>query len=375
MPEPKRAIRIGDVLKQDVHGRNEDSQTVLLLAAGQLIETETQLRQLVTAGFAVEFPRQTAPKPEPQNGKRASAQAATRLQEEFDDQVAAARKVREQVKRSTGELLRRFRAGDNPKTGELLAFSAKIVSEVTAAPYALAAIAHLTPCDEYLVDHSVNVSILMAGMAHVQGQAGYDLTVVALAGLMHDVGRQFVRPGILGRSGTLSADEFGEVKKHPGYGHEVLENTADCPAEVALVALQHHERADGSGYAQGLKADAIHPYSRLAAVADVFDARTFNRPHNSRVTAWEALSDFHLHHRSEFEEAAVHALTKLVGVFPLGTSVRLDSGEIGTVVAPNPDDGNLPVLTIHKDRHSIPLAYPYNLDLQGSPRRIVGAWG
>ena len=370
----QQLFRLGDVLERDIEGCGEDGQPILLLAAGQTIETVRQLRQLQAAGYAVDLPEARPARPDSRPAAEAAGTPAERAQHEFEAKLAAAAQIRSRATRAVGELLQRFRVGNRPKTAELLDYSAALVSEVAAAPFALAAVAHLSACSDYLVEHSVDVAVLLAGMGTLQGLPPDDLARLALAGLMHDIGLQLIPPGILKQTGPLTAEEFQTMKKHPRYGHAILQSCAGCPREVALVALQHHERMDGSGYPTGCTGEKLHPYSRLAAVAYVFDARTSDRRHAPAVSAWDALSAFHTNQRQAFDQPAVFALTKLVGVFPVGTQVKLDSGQAGVVAAPNPEDGATPIVRVNRDRHGIPLAYSYTLDLRESEDRIATAW-
>jgi HD-GYP domain-containing protein (c-di-GMP phosphodiesterase class II) len=137
------------------------------------------------------------------------------------------------------------------------------------------------------------------------------------------------------------------------------------------VALQHHERIDGSGYPNCLKGDQIAVHSKIAAVADVFDAITSHRVYHRGRTAREALMIIYASRNTEYDMDAVLALVKLVGVYPVGTRVSLDSGEQGVVVAPNLEDSTRPVVEIDADQGGRSVA-PYQLSLRGGSARIVG---
>jgi putative nucleotidyltransferase with HDIG domain len=266
----------------------------------------------------------------------------------------------------------RVRAGAAPDVEVLQGASSMLVSNVTADPQAYATLTCLRQCDEYTIEHSADVAILMVAIAHLLGIAPEERPVLALAGLMHDVGKQKIPLEILLKPGTLTPSEFAEVRRHPQYGYEILSHCDDCPEEVRIVALQHHERLDGSGYPSGLSRPDIHPYSSLAAVADTFDAITADRVYRSGRSPRSAVLELYGSRKRRLDTEAVQALIKLVGVYPVGTRVLLDSGERGVVIAPNPDDTTRPVVLVDQDSQDRLLAVPMAIELKAGTHRIVG---
>ena len=139
-----------------------------------------------------------------------------------------------------------------------------------------------------------------------------------------------------------------------------------------LVALQHHERLDGSGYPYGCDRQTIHPISRLAAVADTFDAMTANRAYRKGMPARQAILELHSSRGNQLDSESVAALIKLIGVYPVGTRVVLAGGEQGTVVAPNPLDTTRPYVLVYHDRNGRPFRQPFTVSLQYSKSSIIG---
>jgi putative nucleotidyltransferase with HDIG domain len=250
---------------------------------------------------------------------------------------------------------------------------ASLLSEVTGDASAITTLTYLHPCDDYTVEHSADVAILMVAMAGVLAVHASELPVLALAGLMHDVGKQRVPEEILSKPGLLTGEEFAEIRKHPQHGFEILAACAGCPEAVRLVALQHHERLDSSGYPGRLNRDQLHPYSRIAAVADTFDAMTANRIYRDGCSPRTALLELYRDRSRKLDLQAVEALVRLVGVYPVGTRVRLNTGEHGVVVAPNPHDTTRPVVRIDRDRLGRLLPVPFTLSLGGETRHVAGA--
>jgi HD-GYP domain-containing protein (c-di-GMP phosphodiesterase class II) len=338
-------LRIGDILTEPLYRRRiGNGPPMLLLAAGHRIESELQLRQLRDEGYAVSLPgepslsgRSTSAQvaagtaAAPAQSSRAARLALEELPSEFAERMDAAARVRHVVTAATRELIGRVRAGAPLDVDVLRQASSSLLAEVTGDASAITTLTYLHACDDYTVEHSADVAILMAAMACVLAVHASELPVLSLAGLMHDVGKQRVPGGILAKPGLLTREEFAEIRMHPQHGFEILADCAGCPEAVRLVALQHHERLDGSGYPNRLTGEQLHPYSRIAAVADTFDAMTADRVYRRGCTPRKALLELYGDHPRKLDPQAVEALIRLVGVYPVGTRVRLNSGEQGLV--------------------------------------------
>jgi putative nucleotidyltransferase with HDIG domain len=246
------------------------------MAAGQRIESAQQLRRLREAGYAVELPDEGASSP--------GTLAVTPLLRtpepgglSFRERMVEARESRQSVMLAAGTLIQRLAAGAAADFDVLRSASGQLARAVAGDPHAMATLTHLDPCDEYTRAHCVDVSILMTAIAHVMGYPEAELPTVALAGLMHDVGKQCVPDHILLKPGPLTPEEFAHVRRHPEHGVRILRETVSAPEPVVAVVLQHHERLDGSGYPFGGGRGQVHPLSLVAAVADTFDAITADR--------------------------------------------------------------------------------------------------
>jgi HD-GYP domain-containing protein (c-di-GMP phosphodiesterase class II) len=376
-------LQLGDVVSEPFYGQLRGaSQPVLLLAAGQSIDSEAQLRRLREAGYAVrlssEMPSASAASPASHTppdapvGSSLSARAVeTPLEAEFGHRVEIASRVREVVTDAVRDLARRVFKREELDLQAMLDASSALVSEVSADAHAITALTFLRRCDDYTVEHSADVAILMVAMARWLEVPEPELRILALAGLMHDVGKQQISPAILNKPTALTREEFMEIWKHPQYGYKLLSACPGCPEAVQLVALQHHERLDGSGYPGGLAGDELHPVSRIAAVADTFDAMTANRVYRKGLPSRQALLEIYGASGIRLDAPAVSALVKLVGVYPVGTRIVLNTGERGVVTAPNPENTTLPVVLLDHDRHGQRLPSPVTLALQDSGRHIV----
>jgi len=168
--------------------------------------------------------------------------------------------------------------------------------------------------DFYTATHLVNVATWMVPLAY---QLGYrdpeELAVIGQAGLLHDIGKTRIPPEIIRKAGKLTADESAQMRQHTTRGDEMVRSVAGFSELVATVALQHHERQDGSGYPNGLVGSAIHPISKICAVADSFDAMTALRPYKDRaLTVSEAMAILQSETPSKYDPQVVESWIALI---------------------------------------------------------------
>ncbi len=149
----------------------------------------------------------------------------------------------------------------------------------------------VTSYDYQTYTHSVNVYVYCVALAQRAGVAetSDQLVVLGTGALLHDIGKSLIDRRIVTKRGPLNEEEWAIIKRHPGYGVEILHETGGIPEDGYAVVSQHHERCDGSGYPEGLRAATIHPYAKVAAVADVFDAMTTRRVYRDAVGTFTAL--------------------------------------------------------------------------------------
>jgi putative nucleotidyltransferase with HDIG domain len=186
--------------------------------------------------------------------------------------------------------------------------------------------------DDYTYQHSVNVGILAGIIGRWLKMEEQRVNTLVLAGLMHDIGKAKIPPEIVNKPGKLTAPEFEIMKRHTVEGYQILHNLDGLAPEVALAALQHHERVDGSGYPLGKAAEEINDFSKIIAVADTYDAVTTDRvyqPKRPPLAVMEILDD------EMFKKMdARSCLSMLVQIRDSlqGKRVVLRNGESGTIV-------------------------------------------
>ncbi len=184
--------------------------------------------------------------------------------------------------------------------------------------------------DNYTYTHSVNVTILSLLIGTHIGTSRADLEILGVGAMMHDIGKTLIDPHILNKPSRLNHDEFEVMKEHSRKGFEILKDklSSFIPAHIAL---QHHEREDGSGYPRGISGNGIHRFSKIVAVADVFDAMTSNRIYQSARPPFEAIREIEADTDQKFDRRTVAALAKVVAPFPVGSVLLFQNGSQGVV--------------------------------------------
>ena len=161
--------------------------------------------------------------------------------------------------------------------------------------------------------HSVNVCTFALALAQFTGiDKPEDLRRLGVGALLHDVGKTRIPEPILHKKGALTPDEWKLVEKHPQWGFEIILETDLIPHESHYPILQHHERECGSGYPHGLKAGEIHPYGKIVAIADAFDAMTTQRVYRHAVDSFPALKEMH-EDRNAFDKELLDQFTRMMG--------------------------------------------------------------
>lgn len=239
-----------------------------------------------------------------------------------------------------------------------------IVDEIITNRQALVHLTDIRTYDNYTFGHSVNVCVLSTITGLQLGYSQPKLQTLALGALLHDAGKAFVPLEILNKPGRLTEDEMAVMRNHTEIGFDVLRKQIDqIPLLAAHVAFQHHEKQNGSGYPRGLDGDHIHDYAKIAAIADVYDAITADRPYRGRMSAHDAydvvvaLSDTH------FDPAILSTFLGNIAIYPIGSFIALNTGEIAVVTDVVPKLPTRPILKVITDTDCKLLAQPYELDL------------
>jgi putative nucleotidyltransferase with HDIG domain len=228
---------------------------------------------------------------------------------------------------------------------------------------ALLALTTLKNYDNYTFTHMVNVSILTMGQARGLGIDGPLLREFGLAALMHDIGKVRTPKEILNKPDKLTDAEFDVMKRHVVDGAEILRMTPDVPTLAPVVAFEHHLRIDGSGYPAPVKRASLNVGTMLCSIADVYDAMRSQRQYQQAFPTDRILAVLKRNDGQQFDQHLVRRFVQLVGIYPAGNLVRLDTGEVAVVLnvyAPDPYRPHVRVL-VARDGRRLDLPYERNL--------------
>jgi putative nucleotidyltransferase with HDIG domain len=247
-------------------------------------------------------------------------------------EIERATKICQQAKQAVVSMFEEARMGNTVDVGGAELLVEEISDSVSRNPGALISLARLKTVDDYTYMHSVAVCAMMVALAKQLGLDEAQTRSAGLAGLLHDLGKALMPMAVLNKPGKLTDAEFTIIKSHPVEGHKMLLGGVNVDPMVLDVCLHHHEKTDGSGYPRGLKADEISLFAKMGAVCDVYDAITSNRPYKLGWDPAESLRKMAEWTRGHFDPTVFQAFVKSMGIYPVGSLVRLTSGRIGVVV-------------------------------------------
>jgi len=228
---------------------------------------------------------------------------------------------------------------------------------------ALLALATLKDYDNYTFTHMVNVSILTMGQARALGIDGSLLREFGLAGLMHDIGKVKTPLEVLNKPGRLTDEEFVVMRRHVVDGAEILRATPEIPTLAPVVAFEHHLRLDGTGYPFGVKRSALNVCTMLCSIADVFDAMRSQRKYQDAQPTDRILEVLKHQDGAQFDNRLVRRFVQLVGIYPAGNLVRLNTGETAVVTKIYAPDPHRPRVKVVLDRTGARVDFPYEVNL------------
>lgn len=247
------------------------------------------------------------------------------------EEVKLAAKVVAKSKEAVTSMFQEARMGKALDAADAAPLVDEIAGSVSRNPGALISLARLKNKDEYTYMHSVAVCALMVALARQLGLGDGETRDAGLAGLLHDVGKMTIDDAVLNKPGKLTDEEFARVRSHPEEGHKMLLEGRNVSPMALDVCLHHHEKTDGSGYPHRLAGEAITLHARMGAVCDVYDAITSNRPYKAGWDPAESvrkMADW----KGHFDPRVFQAFVKSIGIYPIGSLVRLDSGRLGVVI-------------------------------------------
>lgn len=272
----------------------------------------------------------------------------------LEEESEKAQKVYGEAVNLVGCLIRDVKMGNPIDVGPVEDLANDINHSILNNANALLCLSQIREKDEYLLEHSINVGILMGIFARHLDFDRATVHQLVTGAILHDIGKIRVPYEILNKPGKLDHDEWSEMQRHVQYGQEVLLKSKGISEIAMSVCAHHHERLDGTGYPRKLKGEQISVYGRLASVVDIYDALTADRVYHQGKSPFAAikilleLADAHL------DKELVYEFIRCMSVYPVGTLVELNNGRLAVVRQANLTTPSAPIVNAFfnfKHRH------------------------
>jgi putative nucleotidyltransferase with HDIG domain len=273
--------------------------------------------------------------------------------------IQAAIRVYDSAMRTAEAFWQSARAGEVPDTASARKIINSLAQVVTDDRPSLLALTTLKRHDAYTFTHMVNVSVLTMAMARALGIEAGLVREFGLAALMHDIGKTQTPIEVLNKPGRLAAAEMSIIRRHVIDGAEMLWQLSDMPPLAAVVAFEHHLRHDQTGYPEGAKPRRLNLCTMIVGIVDVFDALRTNRPYRKALASDRVRAMLAEQNGSAFHPALLRRFIAVVGLFPVGSLVRLDNGAVGIVTHEHPEDPLRPQVKVVLDAEGHRLDEPY----------------
>ena len=296
-----------------------------------------------------------------------------------EDQVGieAAKRVYSTAVESAESLWDQAKAGDKPDPETARKIIDSLANIVNQDRTSLMALTALKKYDNYTFTHMVNVAALSMAQARALNLEGPLLREFGFAALMHDIGKVNTPLEVLNKPGKLTNDEFKLMRQHVVDGAHILRRTPEMPALAPIVAFEHHLKQDLSGYPENIGHRKLNLCTMIVSIADVFDALRSNRPYREGLATTRIKSIMGEQGNPQFNQPLLRRFVNLMGLFPIGTIVRLNTEEVGVVTAEHPEDPFRPQVKILYNAKGEQIEAPYlantwERDSRGGfPRAVV----
>lgn len=345
---PAYCLREGMVLGQPLYGRNNE----LLLAKGIVLNNNfiESIHRLNINGIYVD--------------------------DDISKDIEIANVISDSIKRKTIKSIKDiFIVGEEkPQITQIRLRNIKmqienIIDEILYNDNLMINMIDLKVFDDYTYYHSLNVAIISIILGVALGFNRNELYNLGLGALLHDIGKVFIPKEILNKKGKLTDEEYEIVKKHPELGYEYVREKFEIPATSRIVILQHHERYDGTGYPYSKKSREVHKFSRIVAIADVYDALTSDRPYRKAMFPSEVMEYMMGGASALFDPEFIKIFIRKVAPYPVGTCVNLSNGTTAIVVENYEDCCLRPKVRIFKEGNLL-LVNPYEISLRDNPKYL-----
>lgn len=270
-----------------------------------------------------------------------------------------------------GNILDDIRAGRKLNAREAEHAVSGMLESILRNPDAFMWLTKLKDKDSYAYAHSIDACALAITFGRHLGLPCQELKQIAVGTLLFDIGKMKLPPDLLEKPGRLTGAEFALMQAHVQHSVGLMTDSKDISRTSIDVAYSHHERHNGSGYPRGLISDQTSVYGKIAAIVDCYDAITSDRPYALAVSPHEAIRSLYEWRNVDFQEELVEQFIQCLGVYPTGTLVELNTGQVGIVLSQNRVRRLRPkiMLVLNADKDAYEIAPTVDLMFEESEAR------
>lgn len=306
----------------------------------------------------------------------ASAQEPIIVRVSRDEEIQRARAIKGRAQQLVRNVMADARLGRAVEVEQVDGMVESITESILRNSGAIVGLLTIKNKDDYTFLHCVSVCALLVAFCRTLNLDAETTRLAGMGGLLHDTGKALVPDEVLNKPGKLTDEEFEIIKRHPRDGYEILLKSPEIGPIPLDITLHHHERMDGKGYPDQLPADQIPQLVRMSSIVDVYDAITADRCYHRGIPATDALRKLHEWSAFHFDPKLVQAFIRCVGIYPIGTLVRLESGRLAVVLEQHEANLLVPRVRVVFNAKTGHPVEPYDLDLSrpmgsGGADRIV----
>jgi putative nucleotidyltransferase with HDIG domain len=255
-------------------------------------------------------------------------------------------------------ICRDIERGRIPNSASVIRVVDRMVGITMQDPSTLLGLAMIKDYDNYTFNHCVNVGVLAMALGAATGLDVMSVKSLGIAGQLHDIGKTMIPKLILNKPGKLSSTEFEEMKRHPELGAKIIREMEGLDPHIAHIVLGHHLHYNRSGYPEWAQKLPFNQMIDIVAIADTYDAITTLRVYQHPVNPRAALTEMQTIAGTYLDRDLVAVFAEMMGKYPVGTLVRLDTNEVAVVYRPNPMDDEAPIVRILIEGDGTRLSVP-----------------
>ncbi|MDJ0929034.1 MAG: HD-GYP domain-containing protein [Gammaproteobacteria bacterium] len=262
------------------------------------------------------------------------------------------------------EILDDLRQGSSIDVDKVKNAVTPMVDSVLRNQDAMAWLVYLRKRDEYAYNHSIATSIWAVVLGRHLGFDRSGLDTLAMGGMLLDVGKVRIPASIYAKEGPLTEEEHQIMQMHVDYSVQIANKTHGISDRILDMISSHHERYDGSGYPKGLSGAEIPVFGRISGIVDCYDAMISDRPHAAAKSSYDAVRELNLLAGKKFQRELVEQFVQALGMFPTGSIVELNTGEVGIVIEQNSVRRLRPKVMLLMDEEKQPVRVNKTIDLK-----------